>query len=333
MKDKVDIIDITPQAKYQQMDFNKFLIDLSKDIKEPQPLISIAGKPLFTRGNLSSISGKTKSRKTFLIGLLASQYFDAEDKAMVMIFDTEQAAFHAQKSAKRIHRLQQWDESNNDERLKIFTLREQSTEERLKFVTAAIYHFKPDLVFIDGIRDLLYDFNSISESSDIVNLLMKLSSETNCHICSVLHENKADNNLRGHIGTELQNKSETVISVEIDGNTSAVSPKHCRNVPFEKFWFRVDNEGLPEHCDPELKPKNNEKLKSLFNGILPVTCCLSFADLRTKVMDKTGIAIRTAERRIKEALEDNIIAKNHAGMYYSYENNNLDSDEDDRLPF
>mgnify|MGYP007001916110 CR=1 FL=1 len=42
---------------------------------------------------------------------------------------------------------------------------------------------------------------------------MGWSETKGIHIFTVLHENKIDNNVRGHIGTELQNKSETVISV------------------------------------------------------------------------------------------------------------------------
>jgi len=216
----------------------------------------------------------------------------------------------------------------------MFFLREFTTEKRLEFVRAAIVHYCPDLVFIDGVRDLLNDFNNIAESSEIVNLLMRLSSQNNCHICVILHENKADNNLRGHAGTELQNKSEAVISVVRDtDNTSSVSPKYCRNIDFTKFHFRVKEDDCPEYCEPEMKPKNADKLKVLFNEILPVTCRLAYSDLRTKVMDKTGRAEKTVEKYIKEAVKDNIIVKNYAGWYYSTENNKSDVTDDDQLPF
>ncbi len=46
------------------------------------------------------------------------------------------------------------------------------------------------LVIIDGIRDLMYDINSPSESSELINLLMRWSSEYNLHIHTVLHLNK-----------------------------------------------------------------------------------------------------------------------------------------------
>jgi hypothetical protein len=38
-----------------QIDFDKFRIDLSEEIKEPIPLISMGDKPLFRRGGISCI--------------------------------------------------------------------------------------------------------------------------------------------------------------------------------------------------------------------------------------------------------------------------------------
>ena len=316
------------------VDFDKYRIDLSKDVPEPAPLIVIGDKPLFTRGNISCIAGKAKSRKTFLICLLSGQFLESTDNLKVVIFDTEQAIFHVQKATKRIHRLLDWEDNRNDDRLRVFSLRELDTEKRREFVKSAIEHFRPDMAFVDGARDLLHDFNNISESTEIVNLLMNLSSVYNCHICCVLHENKADNNVRGHAGTELQNKAESVISVEADGEVSAVSPKYCRNIPFEKFYCRIDENGLPGYCDPEMKPKNNDKLKSLFEELLPGFYSLAFADLRTKVMDKTGVAIRTAERRIKDAIDADIIVKNAVGLYYSsFNNSDLNTVENETFPF
>jgi len=308
------IYDFSPQAA--QVDFSKYLIDLSQATQEPQPLICVADKPLFTRGNISSISGQAKSRKTFLIGLFAAQFLDLTDSEKIIIFDTEQAIFHVQKSTKRVHKILEWNDKQNDERLKVFALRELETAQRKEFVIKAINHYKPDLVFIDGVRDLLNDFNNIAESSEIVNALMRLSSENNCHICAVLHENKGNNSLRGHAGTELQNKSESVISVEADGDVSVVSPKYCRNIPFDKFYFRINENGLPEYCNHETKPKNTDKLKELFVELLPENVTLNYAEMRNKVMGKCKVTDRTAERRIKSATEQGIIIKNAVGNYH-----------------
>ena len=306
-------------ADFEQptINFSDYLVDLSEEIKEPPPLISFGNIPLFTRGNISCISGKAKSRKTFLSCLFSAQFLEIPDNTKIIIFDTEQAKFHVQKHAKRIHRLLEWNENQNDDRLRVFRLRELPSKERLNFIKEAIPHFKPDLIFIDGVRDIMTDFNSIAESTEIVDLLLNLSSVHDCHICAMLHENKNDDNIRGHAGTELQNKSETVISVKKDGDVSAVEPKYCRNIEFEKFYFKINHDGLPELCDPETAPKNTEKLKKLFSEILPENTTLSYAELRDAVMKNCGIKNeRGAEKKIKKAIDLNLVVKNQVGHYY-----------------
>ena len=42
---------------------------------------------------------------------------------------------------------------------------------------------------------------------------MEWSSKYDLHIHCVLHQNKGDNNVRGHIGTEMNNKAETVLVI------------------------------------------------------------------------------------------------------------------------
>ena len=102
---------------------------------------------------------------------------------------------------------------------------------------------------IDGIRDLMYDINSPSESVDLINDLMRWSSMHDLHIHTVLHLNKGDDNTRGHIGTELNNKAETILQVtksQFDGNISEVKAMHIREREFQPFALRINREALPE---------------------------------------------------------------------------------------
>ena len=64
---------------------------------------------------------------------------------------------------------------------------------------------------------------------------------------------------RGHIGTEVQNKSESVISVSKEVSEeyySKVEHKFARGLDFEDFSFSVEG-GLPQVLiKDEHKPKN-----------------------------------------------------------------------------
>jgi len=261
--------------------------------------------------------------------LLASQILENENTSII-IFDTEQSKWHAQQAAKRVHRLMEWDENVNNDRFKYFYLSELSTEEREEAVFQSIENHKPNFVFVDGIRDLLYNFNDIAESCKLLDKLKQCSSSNDIHICCVLHENKGDGNARGHLGSELQNKVETLLQVEKENNVTKVKGAFCKNIQFDDFYFRINSDGLPEFCDAELMPKSAGKLK-IFDEILLPTYYLSYKDLIDKVISKTNKASRTASRYIDEAVTSGVIIKNATGMYFSAANNKRNNE--DEIPF
>ena len=83
----------------------------------------------------------------------------------------------------------------------------------------------PDLglVIIDGIRDFVYDINSPGESTDVISKLMRWTDDRQIHIHTILHQNKNDEHARGHIGTELNNKAETIMQIEPDKDDKSIS--------------------------------------------------------------------------------------------------------------
>ena len=77
---------------------------------------------------------------------------------------------------------------------------------------------------------------------------MQWTDERQIHIHAILHQNKGDENARGHIGTELNNKAETVLLVEKDSQNrdiSCVKSVHIRAMDFEPFAFLINSEALP----------------------------------------------------------------------------------------
>ena len=137
-----------------------------------------------------------------------------------------------------------------------------SPEERRAIIRYAIYHTPHvGLIVIDGIRDLMHDINNSAEATNLVGDLMQWTGERNIHIQTVLHLNKGDDNTRGHIGTELNNKAESVLLItkdNSDADRSIVSASIIRSKPFPPFAFRlteVDNICLPE-LDTDFTAKN-----------------------------------------------------------------------------
>lgn len=127
----------------------------------------------------------------------------------------------------------------------------------------AIYDIpKLRLVVIDGTRDMVYDINSPSESTRIISKLMQWTDDRQIHIHTILHQNKGDENARGHIDAELNNKTETVLLVEKnknDCNISRVSAMHIRAMDFELFAFCTNDKTLPGHVHRRERPEDRRE--------------------------------------------------------------------------
>jgi hypothetical protein len=152
---------------------------------------------------------------------------------------------------RRILKLAHLPEKENCDNLIFSGLRECSPSERLQIIEYALGEETGlGLVVIDGIRDLMIDINNPSESVNLINKLMQWSSKYSLHIHCVLHLNKGDDNVRGHIGTELSNKAETVLVLNkshLDSAISEVRPLIIRDKEFKPFAFRINNYSTPQN--------------------------------------------------------------------------------------
>lgn len=237
------------------------IIKHTDKLKFPPTVLSVQDKIWGTIGGISIIMGPAKSRKTFLViiavvAVLCTKTIIGkiigtlpEVKKRVLYFDTEQAEYNVIKVARKIAAMVNNEEVLEDN-LEISKIRGLNTEQRLAFIDKKIMEKSNyiGLVIIDGIRDLLVDINSPQQATKISDYLLKWAEIKNIHVIGVLHSNKTDNNLRGHIGTEMLNKAETVLSVEklkTDKEISVVKCREGRHIDFEDFAFKINEDGLP----------------------------------------------------------------------------------------
>lgn len=222
------------------------------------------GSVIGTLGNFSASTGKAKSKKTFNVSAIVAAAltngeclgYSAEfpdDKRTVLYFDTEQSPYHCQKVIRRAIELAGLPSDRHPDNLFFSQLRAQVPDTRLEIIDRAIATTpNVGLVVIDGIRDLMFDINNATESSRLINKLMEWTDNNQIHIHTVLHLNKSDDNVRGHVGTELNNKAETVLQVSkstTDDEVTEVSASCIRAMDFSPFAFRVNDNGLPEIAD------------------------------------------------------------------------------------
>lgn len=286
------------------------LFDLSKPTPPIKPIIERAGATIASLGNISAVVGAAKSKKTFLctalVGGLLSERGDfgiTPRLAKVLWVDTEQSEQHVRKVIERIHRLAGWSAERNCGMLRTLTLREVEPKRRAELLYMAIELYHPQLVVVDGISDLMYNTNDIEESDRILGRLMALSTEYNCHILNVLHTNPDSDKARGHIGSALQRKAETVVFVHKVGESSVVEPQFCRNEEFEPFAFIIDEEGLPVESDMPRdvggETRNNvvRVMESFYPNGIERTILID------RVMSETGATYGCAQVKISKALK------------------------------
>ena len=132
----------------------------------------------------------------------------------------------------------------------IFNIRTESWQERMPLLLAAIDMCRPDLVILDGVRDLVDDINNGQLAHDVTERLMRVAQQARCCIVCVIHQNKAaeDRTLRGSIGTELTNKAFEVYECEkmMPSRTFVLTQKLTRKYDItDSLYFTVDDRGLP----------------------------------------------------------------------------------------
>lgn len=250
-------------------------IDLSEELAAPPVCLEVVknGKTYTfgTLGNFSLLTGKAKSRKSFFVGVMVAAALKndltinqlkgkfREDKRTVLYFDTEQSSYHVQKAAKRVLGLAEFDVIPN---FRVFALRKHSATERLGIIQAALDTIPNiGLVVIDGVRDLVGSINSEEDAIDLAAALMRWSENLHCHIVGVLHQNKGDNNARGHLGTEFVNKAETTVSISTKDEITTIKATQCRDLAFPDIYFEIGEDGLPKEADAPKKDQQGKKRK------------------------------------------------------------------------
>lgn len=253
-------MDIKPEEDRLSDILSASQIKATDTYETPPQIIWIDNSTIATLGNFSASTGKAKSKKTFNVSAIVAASLAGkqvlnyrahlpEGRRRILYVDTEQSRFHCHNVLERILRLAGLPTTTDSENLDFICLREYSPAVRISVIDYALRQDKGyGLVIIDGIRDLMLDINSTGESVEVINKMMEWSSRYNLHIHCVLHLNKGDNNVRGHIGTEMSNKAETVLVISKNNERPSVSEVHAlhiREKEFKPFAFTVNESGLP----------------------------------------------------------------------------------------
>jgi hypothetical protein len=319
----------------------EYAINPDVDYPEPEYVIEIGGTPTLPKGNLIALSAKWKNGKTFLCDVLTAVFLGSErfagcrslfSQGKVSFYDTEQAKSDTSHIRKVIDAMTPECRHHDYE---VYCLRpmniDRTSEDsdeltRYEFISQTIAHDKPDLVIIDGIADLLYNYNDVIESQRLVNRLAALANEHNCAMVVVMHQNKGlhDKNMKGHLGTMLNQKCSDVFSVEKCGGIFVVSNTISRHQPCGDFVFKLTADGVPEDGMADRKrqmeikrqderAKLREQISICFED---ATVALKRSDIINLFKSKLGIGTTKAYEMFNAAVKAGVLSTNDNKHYF-----------------
>lgn len=326
-----------------------YLLDATQDYPEPYYMLEFNGIPFSTIGGIQALSGQKKNGKTFVIAqLIAAILGTGTEKVRhflpglavpqrtldylghlpkVLWVDTEMEKLNSAKVLRRIHWLCGWDMNKPDPRFNVLWLRGitdikdendrvimKANQKRWQIIRQAIDILNPDAVFIDGIRDIIGDFNDNKESSSLVGELMSLAEQKGICIWNVLHMNPRPSNddeskMRGHLGTELGNKvTDTLVSYKKKDSSSGrviftVKQQDARGKDMDDWQFEVTDDagalgvprivgnvtGIDRQQREEVTGDDPEQIKQwIIQAIHDYHFPMSRGDIKSKVFGEIG---------------------------------------------
>ena len=311
-----------------KLKYRLHILDLSLPANEPKFMFSIGGVPTIPQGELVGIKGRAKMGKSqfeyYLIAVMLASASrgsvkPSQDRYKILLFDTEQSQASLKKCCQRALKFAGLPTDKNDDRFLPFFMRPLSIEERRKVIADAVEAEKPDIVFIDGVRDLLQDFNSLDQSNDLIQWLLSLTAEHGCTIVSVLHQNKAkdDGNMRGHLGTELLNKLTDCFEVSKKDGKFLIMCTDSRNVPCGDLAFSINGEGDFRTEEATIEDKNFARaaeIQRVLKLCFKDKASMRYGELVEAYQLEAAVSERTAKSHVKEAKDNDFISVQN-GLY------------------
>ena len=144
----------------------------------------------------------------------------------------------------------------------VFNVRACTCQERMDYLVAGIEAYKPDMVIVDNVSDLLPSINDPEGSTKVIDQLMQLSTENDCNITIVIHLNRSGEkrNLRGWLGTEILHKAFDVYYCEQIEKTDVFSVEQTFTRKYripELLYYKIDENGLPViTAKPNYQPRD-----------------------------------------------------------------------------
>lgn len=179
---------------------------------------------------LGAVVGKQKAGKTIITQALMAAgksrdgvrnplLFENEIGGDYMYIDTEQSLGFYGYSMSLCHKMTGLSDRTNMPGVYAYNLRGLSSAQRIRAIDELIGRNELGILAIDGIRDLCRDINDWKETQEVMDMLQEWSERCGGLMICHLHTTKGHNDeVRGALGTELQNKADWMLEAKYNKN-------------------------------------------------------------------------------------------------------------------
>ena len=293
INNNIPIIDAAAEAEERaflagdqwfDVDVEPWRLDFQKQYEAPRYTLSWRGIPFAPLGGIHAITGQAGNGKTMTLAQFMSAILNGEFGSLryelgdevthptVLYIDTEMEEANTIAVKNRVMTMCGRDIRTNYDDFVVIMLREmpETTDSkgqktpasvmRWRATLKAIYQYRPTAVFIDGLLDVVADFNDNKECQEIIYKCMQVASFWGISVWCIVHQNPGGEKLVGHLGSFLERKVTDIFRTKKDKKdgeaTFTVTQLKARGRDVEDWQFRVlpvTGWGMPEQMEAPIK--------------------------------------------------------------------------------
>jgi hypothetical protein len=211
----------------------------------------------------------------------------------------------------------------------------------LDFITSETVDGVQSVIILDVITDCVSSFNNAEESMKLLDKINHMINDFEISFINVIHENPSsfgESKARGHLGTELINKSSQVIQIGFEKNkngtrtdlivikflhsrnTARLDPIYVFYCDKEKTLILADEEFIQTQQNLKVEKASIEELKKWLTDNL--SSDISKVDLLDDLKNEFHCGSRVLEDRLKQLIKDSYLEKFKDGRDVFYRLNN-----------
>tara|TARA_R110001592_G_scaffold237306_11_gene496368 strand:+ start:23995 stop:26103 length:2109 start_codon:yes stop_codon:yes gene_type:complete len=323
----------------------------AQNITKPSPLLTFNENGIIFPRTINIIQGKAGVHKSRLAETFCSAFikhpncnidhlnFNANSllKSSVCYVDTErnlseQFPFALQQILTKAG----YKKDETPENFEYISLLQVPRMDRFKALTEYLEYIRKKfsshvIIILDVVTDCIKDFNRSEDSMQLIDLMNESINKYNVTFIGLIHENPGSTDkARGHLGTELMNKSSTVIQVGFEKGPNnqpsdiiALNFLKARSTKkFDSIHFRFCQEakGLVLAESYELEGlKTSRQTKAEIPEVMAflskeLTSSFSTKDLTSLISDEFFCSTKIAGERLKHLIDGQHYIENSIGQ-------------------